>query len=95
MGVSFNRIYFSAYKAGAGALWLLSAPATPGRDEDSLQQMLRARAAKFVATDQMRTRVAGEVDGMMDNGVRINPLLREMYGSNDETSAIDAMLGLT
>ena len=38
---------------------------------------------------------AGEVDGMMDNGVRINPLLREMYGSNDETSAIDAMLGLT
>ena len=57
--------------------------------------MLRARAAKFVATEQMRTRVAGEVDGMMDNGVRINPLLREMYGSNDETSAIDEMLGLT
>ena len=92
MGVSFNRIYFSAYKAGAGALWLLSAP---DADEEYLQQMLRARAAKFVATEQMRTRVAGEVDGMMDNGVRINPLLREMYGSNDETSAIDAMLGLT
>ena len=40
-----------------------------------------AREAKLVGDSEMRARVAGEVDGMMDNGVRINPLLRDMYGT--------------
>ena len=37
----------------------------------------------------MRARVASEVDEMMDNGVRINPMLREMFGG--ESSASEAV----
>ena len=38
------------------------------------------KAARRVADEQMRTRIAAEVDVAMDNGVHINPLLRHVYG---------------
>ena len=47
---------------------------------DGLQQMLADKAAERALNEQNRTRVAAEVDVMMDNGVRINPLCAQMYG---------------
>ena len=52
-----------------------------------LQQMLDDKQARAEADQQMRDRVASEVDEMMDNGVRINPLLREMYGGEHAAEA--------
>ena len=45
-----------------------------------LQQMLADKAVERALNEQNRTRVAAEVDVMMDNGVRINPLCAQMYG---------------
>ena len=39
--------------------------------------------AKKAADEQMRQRVATDVDQMMDNGVRINPMMLQMFGSGD------------
>ena len=36
--------------------------------------------AERVADERTRTRIAAEVDVAMDNGVHINPLLRQVYG---------------
>ena len=47
---------------------------------DDLQRMLADKAARRVADEQMRMRIAAEVDVAMDNGVHINPLLRQVYG---------------
>ena len=47
---------------------------------DPLQKMLKAAQAKEAADALMRERVAGEVDGQMDNGVCVNPLLRAAFG---------------
>ena len=33
-----------------------------------------------MADEQTRMRIAAEVDVAMDNGVHINPLLRQVYG---------------
>ena len=41
--------------------------------------MLAESVAVAKADDEMRDRVAMEVDDMMDNGVRMNPLLREVF----------------
>ena len=45
------------------------------------RQQLAKRGTKVETDAEMRARVASEVDAMMDNGVRINPLLRQMYGN--------------
>ena len=42
--------------------------------------MLADKAARRVADEQTRMRIAAEVDVVMDNGVHINPLLRQVYG---------------
>ena len=49
---------------------------------DDLQRMLADKAARRVALadEQTRMRIAAEVDVAMDNGVHINPLLRQVYG---------------
>ena len=47
---------------------------------DDLQRMLADKAARRVADEQTRMRIAAEVDVAMDNGVHINPLLRQVYG---------------
>ena len=47
---------------------------------DDLQRMLADKAARRVADEQMHMRIAAEVDVAMDNGVHINPLLRQVYG---------------
>ena len=47
---------------------------------DDLQRMLADKAARQVADEQTRMRIAAEVDVAMDNGVHINPLLQEVYG---------------
>ena len=41
--------------------------------------MLAASAAATKADAEMRDRVAREVDDKMDNGVRMNPRLREVF----------------
>tara|TARA_B110001452_G_C15060263_1_gene370123 strand:+ start:357 stop:764 length:408 start_codon:yes stop_codon:yes gene_type:complete len=51
-----------------------------GQPLDDLQQMLANSAAKKAADEQMRQRVATDVDQMMDNGVRINPMMLRMFG---------------
>ena len=45
---------------------------------------MRARVADPGELEQMRARVAAEVDVAMDNGVRINPLLARMYGGSSK-----------
>ena len=45
---------------------------------DDLQRMLADKAARRVADEQTRMRIAADV--AMDNGVHINPLLRQVYG---------------
>jgi len=52
-------------------------------DELSLQSMLRAKQRRARDDGQMRERVAAEVEQMMDNGVRIHPLLHSLYGPGD------------
>ena len=54
---------------------------------DDLQRMLADKAARRVADEQTRTRIAAEVDVAMDNGVHINPLLRQAYGGSASTPA--------
>ena len=44
--------------------------------------MLSQKEQQEHADDEMRERVAVEVDQMMDNGVKINPLLRGLYGGS-------------
>jgi hypothetical protein len=56
-------------------------------EPDELQTLLAAKRAKTAAAEEMRARVASEVDEMMDNGVRINPLLRQMYGERTAGAA--------
>ena len=51
-----------------------------GAGGDLLTSMLSQRQRREHDDDEMRERVAVEVDQMMDNGVRINPLLRGLYG---------------
>jgi len=46
--------------------------------------MLAAKIAREAGKEQMRARVAAEVDQMFDNGVRINPVLRAMHGSQPQ-----------
>ena len=50
-------------------------------EDDLLSNMLASKTQQKNADDDMRERVAAEVDDMMDNGVKINPLLRQLYGS--------------
>ena len=45
-----------------------------------LQQMLAEKAAERERDEQKRARIDDEVSKLMDNGVRINPLLRARYG---------------
>jgi len=47
---------------------------------DDLVEMLRARRRRDAEDEAMRGRVAAEVEARMDNGVRINPVLRVMAG---------------
>ena len=49
---------------------------------DGLQQMLADKAAERSLNAQKRTRISAEVDVLMDNGVRINPLCEQMYGGD-------------
>ena len=42
--------------------------------------MLAANTRQKATDAEMRERTAAEVAAAMDNGVRINPLLRDMYG---------------
>ena len=44
--------------------------------------MLAEKAAERSLNAQKRTRIAAEVDVLMDNGVRINPLCEQMYGGD-------------
>ena len=53
-----------------------------GAGGDLLTSMLSQRQRREHDDDEMRERVAVEVDQMMDNGVRINPLLRGLYGGS-------------
>jgi hypothetical protein len=50
---------------------------------DELQQMLANKRARGVAAVHMKERVAREVEEIMDNGIRINPLLRAMHGTKE------------
>lgn len=54
---------------------------------DTLAGMLLGARRQDVADDEMRGRVAGEVDEIMDNGVRINPLLRATCGGGNTSQA--------
>ena len=65
-----------------GRCWVPLCPADTPADApvDDLQRMLADKAARRVADEQMRMRIAAEVDVAMDNGVHINPLLRQVYG---------------
>ena len=54
---------------------------------DDLQRMLADKAARRVADEQTRMRIAAEVDVAMDNGVHINPLLRQAYGERSREAA--------
>ena len=49
--------------------------------------MLADKAARRVADEHTRMRIAAEVDVAMDNGVHINPLLRQAYGGSASTPA--------
>ena len=49
--------------------------------------MLADKAARRVADEQTRMRIAAEVFVAMDNGVHINPLLRQVYGGSASTPA--------
>ena len=67
---------------------------------DDLQRMLADKAARRVADEQTRMRIAAEVDVAMDNGVHINPLLRQVYGersrgrsARSETNGFDGFGG--
>ena len=50
--------------------------------DDLLSSMLSQKEQQEHADEEMRERVAVEVDQMMDNGVKINPLLRGLYGGS-------------
>ena len=65
-----------------GRCWVPLCPADTPADApvDDLQRMLADKAARRVADEQTRMRIAAEVDVAMDNGVHINPLLRQVYG---------------
>ena len=65
-----------------GRCWVPLCPADTPADApvDDLQRMLADKAARRVADEQMHMRIAAEVDVAMDNGVHINPLLRQVYG---------------
>ena len=49
--------------------------------------MLADKAARRVADEHTRMRIAAEVDVAMDNGVHINPLLRQVYGERSREAA--------
>ena len=49
-------------------------------ESDDLLGMLKRKKAKAAADGRMHERVASEVDDLMDNGVRVNPLLRAAFG---------------
>ena len=57
---------------------------------DDLQRMLADKAARRVADEQTRMRIAAEVDVLMDNGVRIHPLCEQMYGGDRSGEAAPA-----
>ena len=57
-----------------------SAPPAPPAPLDGLQQMLAEKAAERERDEQKRARIDDEVSKLMDNGVRIIPLLRARYG---------------
>ena len=46
---------------------------------DVLKQLLNAKKRKQQETEEMRDRVEAEVGAIMDNGVRVNPLLKAMH----------------
>lgn len=50
--------------------------------DDLLSSMLSQKEQQEHEDEEMRERVAVEVDQMMDNGVKINPLLRGLYGGS-------------
>ena len=54
---------------------------------DDLQRMLADKAARRVADEQTRMRIAAEVDVAMDNGGHINLLLRQVYGERRPAAA--------
>ena len=69
-------------RVGVGIRWPapLATPLASSRHRDAfLDAMLAASAAATKADAEMRDRVAMEVDDKMDNGVRMNPLLREVF----------------
>ena len=63
-------------------------------DNDGLQQMLAkkamSKAMERLLNAQKRTRIAAEVDALMDNGVRIHPLCEQMYGGDRSGEAAPA-----
>ena len=50
--------------------------------DDLLTSMLSQKEQQEHEDEEMRERVAVEVDQMMDNGVKINPLLRGLLGGS-------------
>ena len=58
---------------------------------DGLQRMLAEKAAERSLNAQKRTRIAAEVDVLMDNGVRIHPLCEQMYGGDRSGEAAPAL----
>ena len=63
-------------------------PARTQQGGDDLQAMLDAKAAEDTDNEAMKERVGAEVDAMMDNGVRINPVLRAMYGGSEQQQQV-------
>ena len=68
-----------------GRCWVPLCPADTPADApvDDLQRMLADKAARRVADEQdahAYRRGGGRLDVAMDNGVHINPLLRQVYG---------------
>ena len=48
---------------------------------DGLQQMLANKEADCARDELTRARIQEEVDVLMDNGVRINPVCEQLYGA--------------
>ena len=48
---------------------------------DGLQQMLVDKEADCARDERKRARIEKEVDVLMDNGVRINPVCEQLYGA--------------
>ena len=55
---------------------------------DGLQQMLANKEVDRASDERKRARIEKEVDVLMDNGVRINPVCEQMYGAKAAESRI-------